>query len=206
MANSRLKLPKTPKLRFPGGGSKKRANQTPRSRLMSFVRGTLIYGLIALAALVFFIGFSDTGKGGDQVPISQVVNDVKEGKVNKIQVEGDKVVASYKDNKTVVSRKESGESIFQVLKSSDVDPKTVNIEVKDTSVQQAWLSLLGTVLPIGIMIVFFALIFRQAKDAGQGIFSFGQSRARLFSKDSPQIKFTDVAVVEEAKKELAAVV
>ena len=38
------------------------------------------------------------------------------------------------------------------------------------------------------------------------VFSFAQSRAKLFTKDAPQTKFSDVAGAEEAKRELAEVV
>ena len=106
----------------------------------------------------------------------------------------------------LTSRKEEGESIYKILESSGVDPSKVSIEVKDLSLQQTWVSVLGAVLPIILMVGFFLLIFRQAKDAGQGIFSFAQSRAKLFTKDAPQIKFADVAGAEEAKRELSEVV
>lgn len=141
------------------------------------------------------------------MPLSTIINEIKEGKVDSLEVEGEKVRVDYKEEgKFAVSRKEEGESIYQVLKNADVDPKIVTISVKDTSLQNAWLSILGTILPIIVMVVFFMLIFRQARDAGQGIFSFGQSRAKLFTKDAPQVKFSDVAGVEEAKKELSEVV
>ncbi len=191
MANSRKRLVKIP----------------TKNRLLSFLKGIGVYVLIGLAALIFFTGLSDGDKKGNEVPLSNIVSDVKDGKVEKLNLEGDRVEAIYKEKgKTATSRKEDGESIYQVLKNSDVDPKKVTIEIKDVSWQQAWLGILSTVLPILVMIIFFALIFRQARDAGQGIFSFGQSRARLFNKDSPQIKFADVAGVEEAKKELFEVV
>lgn len=187
--------------------SRKRFVKLPQNRFLSVLKGVGVYLLIALAALIFFAGLSNGGKSGDEVPLSQIITDIKENRVEKLNLEGDKVLVDYKEKgKTALSRKESGESIYQVLKNSDVDPKLISIEVKDISWQNAWVSVLGTILPIVVMIIFFALIFRQARDAGQGIFSFGQSRARLFSKDSPQIKFTDVAGVEEAKKELSEVV
>ncbi len=207
VANSRkfLNLPNKSNLRLPF--RQKKQNSTPKNKIWSLVKGFAVYALIALAALIFFSGLTQNGKSGDDVPISQIVQDIKDSKVNKLTVEGEKIIAEIKnDGKTVISRKEPGESIYQVLKNSDVDPKSVQIEVKDLSWQQGWLSILGTVLPIVIMIAFFLLIFRQAKDAGQGIFSFGQSRARLFNKDAPQIKFSDVAGVYESKKELEEVV
>lgn len=184
-------------------------NRKPSSKkVFNGLRDLAVYGLIGVAALIFFVNLSGgNDKQGENIPISQVITDVKDGKVDKLVLDDNKVTVQYKgSDKTATSTKEPGESIYQVLKASEVDPKTVNIEVKDTSWSQAWMGILGTVLPIALMIGFFFLIFRQAKDAGQGIFAFGQSRARVFSKDAPQIKFADVAGVDEAKKELEEVV
>ncbi|MBI3485494.1 ATP-dependent zinc metalloprotease FtsH [Candidatus Daviesbacteria bacterium] len=166
--------------------------------------------MIGLIALIFFVNLTGGLSTSQEVPLSQIVTDVKDAKISKLSLEGDKVIATYKDQgstpKVVESRKEPGESIYQVLKNSDIDPKTVSIEVKDISFQQAWLSILGTILPIVVMVIFFFLIFRQAREGAQGIFSFGQSRARMFNKDSPQVKFNDVAGVGEAKRELSEIV
>jgi cell division protease FtsH len=179
----------------------------PHKKLGNLLRDFAVYILIGLAALIFFVNISGGGSKGDSIPISQVVQDVKDQKIEKIQLENDQVSAKYKDsNRVATAHKEAGESIYKILESAGVDPKTVQIEVKDVTWQQTWMSLLGTILPIIIMIGFFFLIFRQAKDAGQSIFSFGQSKARVFSKDQPQIKFADVAGAEESKKELQEVV
>lgn len=179
----------------------------PSKKALGILKGLTAYILIGLAALIFFVNITGTSKPSDGIPISQVISDVQSGKVDKLSLDGDNISVKYKNSdKTASSRKESGQSIYQILKDSNVDPKSVNVEVKDTTLQQAWLSILGTVLPIALMIGFFFLIFRQAREAGQSMFSFGQSRAKVFSKDQPQIKFTDVAGAEEAKKELSEVV
>lgn len=197
-----LKIPKT-KLSSPFSG--KRNGQ--KNRLNSILKTIGIYVLIGLAILVFLGGFSNSSSTGSEIPLSQVINDIKENKVDKVSLEGEKVVVDLKGEKEkVFSRKEEGESIYKIFESAGVDPSKVNIEIKDMSWKQNWVSILGTVLPIVVMVGFFLLIFRQAKDGAQGIFSFGQSRARLFTKDAPQIKFTDVAGVDEAKKELEEVV
>src|SRR3989337_3050443 len=47
---------------------------------------------------------------------------------------------------------------------------------------------------------------RQARGAQDSIFSFGQSKAKLFDKGKQSVKFADVAGVDEAKKELEEVV
>src|SRR3989344_1726807 len=178
------------------------------SKLLSTLKGLAVYLLIGLAALIFFYQASGgETKMGNEVPISEIINQVKDGKIDKILLEGSRITAELKGSEDkFVTRKEEGESIYKILESSGVDPKSVTIQIKDTSAQEAWLGILGALLPVLLMVVFFFLIFRQAKDAGQGIFSFAQSKAKLFSKDAPQIKFSDVAGAEEAKRELSEVV
>ncbi|QQG43797.1 MAG: ATP-dependent zinc metalloprotease FtsH [Candidatus Daviesbacteria bacterium] len=177
--------------------------------MTSLAKSLGIYLLIGIAALIFFYSISGGTKleEGSNVPISQIVSDVKDQKIDKIQLEGNKITALYKNSdQKATSRKEEGESIYQILQAAGVDPKSVSIEVKDLSIQQAWISILGAVLPVLLMVGLFFLLFRQARDAGQGIFSFAQSRAKLFAKGSPQAKFADVAGYEESKKELMEVV
>lgn len=207
-----IKLPQKSSLPNPFK-TKKNGNQ--KNSLMGFMKGLGIYLLIGFAALIFFASISGGVRNNDEVAISEVIRDIKDQKVDRLIIEGEKVTVNYKkelpqdkekEGKIIVARKEPGEAVSQLLKNSEIDPKSVNIEIRDTSWQQSWLSLLGTLLPIIIMVGFFLLIFRQAKDAGQGIFSFGQSKARLFTKDAPHIKFSDVAGVYEAKKELEEVV
>lgn len=179
----------------------------PDNKLMSIAKGAGIYILVAVAALIFFYQISGDPTPENEVPISQVISDIKDQKIEKISLEDNKIIADVKDSdQDLISRKEEGESIYKILESSGVDPKTVTIEVKDTSVQKAWLGILGAVLPILLMVGFFFLIFRQAREAGQGIFSFAQSKAKLFNKDAPQVKFNDVAGYNESKKELEEVV
>lgn len=193
------KLPKIPRLSSGKKGSP--------SKLLSTFKGLLIYALVGIAALVFFVNMSGGSKNGNKIPISQVVADVKDQKVEKLTIEDNKITVKFKGSDQIsTATKESGQSIYQILSDSGVDPKNVSIEVTDTSWQGAWLGILGTILPIALMLGFFFLIFRQAREAGQGVFSFGQSKAKVFSKDQPQVKFTDVAGVGEAKKELEEVV
>lgn len=198
-------LKKISKPQIPGFSKGK--NGKKDSRLVAILKGFGVYALIALAIIVFLAGLSGGGRDSDHIPVSQVVSDIKDQKVQKLEIEGNKINVDYREeNKFATSRKEDGESIYKILESAGVDPTKVTIEIKDTSWQQALLGLLGAVLPIVIIFGLFMFVFRQAKDAGSGIFSFGQSRAKLFSKDQPQVKFTDVAGAHEAKRELSEVV
>ncbi len=177
-------------------------------KFLGFSRGLLVYILIATAALIFFYQvFGGPSIEGNQVPISQVISDIKDSKVSKLSVEGDKLTADLKSgNQKESAHKEAGESIYKILESSGVDPKLVTIEIKDLSIQQAWIGVFSAILPVLLLVGLMFFLFRNAREAGQGIFNFAQSKARLFTKDQPQTKFTDVAGSDEAKKELMEIV
>ena len=145
MASSKnfIKIPKTKLPSFPG---KKNSKQ---NRTNSILKTIGVYALIGLVVMVFVSSFTSSRNSGSEIPLSQVINEIKENKVEKISLEGEKVTVNYKDNdKTAESRKEAGESIYRIFESAGVDPSGVNIEVKDMSWQQNWVSVIGTVLPI----------------------------------------------------------
>src|SRR5688500_6412954 len=94
----------------------------PHKRVTNLLKDFAAYILIGLAALIFFVNVSGGGKSGDDIPISQVVNDVKDGKVDKLVLENDRINVQYKEGKkNTYSRKEPGESIYNILESSGVD-------------------------------------------------------------------------------------
>jgi cell division protease FtsH len=69
-----------------------------------------------------------------------------------------------------------------------------------------WAPIIG-LLPWIALIAIWIFVFRRMQGAGtKGIFSFGKSRARLLSENSPRVTFADVAGADEAKSELQEVV
>src|SRR5579875_296291 len=73
--------------------------------------------------------------------------------------------------------------------------------VQDTSTS-GWLSLLTYLLPFVIFIGFWLFLMNQVQGGGSKVMSFGKSRAKRMSVDSPKITFRDVAGVDEAVEEL----
>jgi cell division protease FtsH len=66
--------------------------------------------------------------------------------------------------------------------------------------------LLSTVLPILIMIAIWRLMSSRMGNAGSGVLSFGQNKARIVAEGDIPVRFADVAGVDEAKEELMEVV
>jgi len=167
---------------------------------------------IALTFLVIFFvipgiiaAFQTIGTSSNE-NISQVLTDIKAGKVDKVTVDSTKLIVTYTDGGTKLSTKEEGESFSDVLKNAGVDPAGVNYEVVDQSLSKVMGNVLGVVLPILLMVGFFYFILKAQNKGAQDIFSFGRSRAKVFAKGKQSITFTDVAGVDEAKKELEELV
>ena len=77
----------------------------------------------------------------------------------------------------------------------DVDPQNTGF----------WLTLLGTLAPILLIVLFFVLFMSSMQGGGNRVMSFGKSRARKMTKDSPKVTFSDVAGAEEAVQELTEI-
>jgi cell division protease FtsH len=85
------------------------------------------------------------------------------------------------------------------IKNSSVPANDFNIIGKQSN---GWLSLLTYLLPFVIFIGFWIFLMNQVQGGGSKVMSFGKSRAKRMSVDSPKITFRDVAGVDEAVEEL----
>jgi cell division protease FtsH len=65
-----------------------------------------------------------------------------------------------------------------------------------------WTSALTLILPLLLMVGLWIFIMNQMQGGGSKVMSFGKSRARRVSVDSPKVTFKDVAGVDEAVEEL----
>jgi cell division protease FtsH len=77
----------------------------------------------------------------------------------------------------------------------------VDFDSKGTG-SSAWWSILGTLLPFALLLLFWLFLMNQVQGGGSKVMSFGKSRAKRMSPDSPKVTFKDVAGCDEAVEEL----
>ena len=162
--------------------------------------------LIIFFVIPAFIAAIQTFGSAGKESIPQLMSDIKSGNVEKVEVEGAKLIITNKDKSIKTSTKEDTENFSDILKNYGVDPSTVNYEIVDQSATKAIGSVLGVVLPILLMVGFFYYVLRAQNKGAQDIFSFGRSKAKVFAKGKQNVTFSDVAGVDEAKKELEELV
>lgn len=168
---------------------------------------TILAGFfVILFVLPLILTVFENRDSENKVEISQVLQDIKDKKIEKILVQDERLLLTYKGGETKFSIKENMESFSELLKAADIDPTTVKYTVSDQSLRKAFGDVLSVLLPLGIMAAVLFFIIRTQNKGVQDIFSFGRSRARLFAKGKESTTFADVAGVDDAKKELEEIV
>ncbi len=174
-----------------------------------WIRNGLMYLIIVVIAVALFYNVYSASTGLTPVPISTVAEDVREGRVSKIVVSGDELRITRTNGVEVLSRKESGADVTEVLSNLGVSQEMLDgivIEVQTPSEWGSWLAILSSFLPLILIGGLLLFMMRQAQTGNSQALSFGKSRARMFSGDQPTVTFDDVAGVAEAKQELEEVV
>ncbi|MCH7730779.1 ATP-dependent zinc metalloprotease FtsH [Patescibacteria group bacterium] len=184
--------------------------QPPKKRFefkFKFSLWTVILGIfLVLFFLPLFLSIYGIGKEDNKVDTSQALIDIKEGKVESVEVQNEKLTLTYKDESIKLSTKEENESFAELLEKAEISPTSINYTIVDQSLTKALGGILSVVLPLGLMGVFFFFIIRSQSRGAQDIFSFGRSKAKLFAKGKQDISFDDVAGVEDSKRELEEIV
>ncbi len=176
---------------------------------MHFNMQNMLWWAVVVLMVISLVGLWFSGSNaGAEVQLSQALADIKSGKIEKVDVHADRLVLYYKGKKDEVSfsRKESTESLTEILDRAKIDPTTVKYEIKDQTMGQLVAAILPSVVGTGFVLLVLLYMMRQARGQQDSLFSFGQSKAKLFDKGKPATKFADVAGVDEAKKELEEVV
>lgn len=181
-------------------------------------QGSQFWNNLLTTVLIFVIimgvySIISGGKGKiEEIPISQLAQDIENGAVEKIVVSGDDLEIQYAGEIEKTSKKEEGTALSDTLANYGVPKESlaaVTIDIKKESGFLFWLITLSPIIiPIIFVVLFLWFITRQVRGAGMQAFTFGQSKARMTSPDDKKqrVTFKDVAGVKEAKEELMEIV
>ena len=179
------------------------------------MRNSVLYIVVAMMLVAFLVVSLTRNNQGSvaAMDIGEVAKLARAGQVDRITVNGQDLTVETDDGKTYKSRKEDRGSVVEALQDLGVPASAfgsgedqIVIQVKVPSIWTNITPLLFSVVPVLLMAGFFIFLMRQAQGAGNQAFSFGKSKARVFTGDKPTVTFQDVAGAEEAKQELQEVV
>ncbi len=195
-----------------GGGDN---NNSPRRQNIILL---LVAALVTMVCMTYFLrAFSDNTNS--EVSYSEFIKMVKEGKVEKIVIEDDRINIYPKDKKEedqlgfgytltgyssvtyYTGKAEDDDTLTQRMLDAGVE---VSSQVPDSS--GAILSfILYYIAPILLMWLLLTIIFRRMGRGG-GPLSVGKSNAKVYVQKETGVTFKDVAGEDEAKESLVEVV
>jgi cell division protease FtsH len=193
--------PPKAKPRFNPRGADRRlrpAGQRPSSSLW--------YGL-AFVLLLFLVQMYYLAPNGRDVPYSEFKGLLKTGDVAEVAI-SDQVIHGKLKQAPGGDPKQSK----QFTTTRVEDPKlTEELEARGVKytgeLANKWLpDLLGWIVPLLFFVGIWGFFFRRMGGAEGGVMSFARSRAKIYADDEVQVRFADVAGVDEAEDELKEIV
>ncbi|MDA1082025.1 MAG: ATP-dependent zinc metalloprotease FtsH [Gemmatimonadetes bacterium] len=172
---------------------------------------TLAFWLLVILVPVAFLQFSNASQAGGVVRIqySEFDAQLKADNISSVIVVGGTEI----HGEFVNQRGPNGAKKFTMLipgtSFSDRELQRLtdrNVKIGAENARTGFGTFLIAALPWILMIGFWFFIMRQMQSNGQKAFSFGKSKAKLLSGDTPKVTFADVAGCDEAKYDLQEII
>jgi cell division protease FtsH len=125
----------------------------------------------------------------DPTPVQEVLFKPKNREIEATYTTGKKVKVNYPSDQAQIE--------FQ----NQLEAKGIEFDSKSIGTS-SWWSILTYLLPFLLFFGFWIFLMNQVQGGGSKVMSFGKSRAKRMSPDSPKVTFKDVAGADEAVEEL----
>ena len=169
------------------------------------LRTLIVYGMSIILVAILFSWWFDQVAGPEEIPVSQFVQNIEEGKYSDVVLLARSHRAQGRD---VASTAEDGsfDEVASYVEGFETElTKTLEATGTQWDVDEEpagfWELLIGF-LPWLFLLGFMVFIFMQMQGGGNRVMQFGKSRAKLVGKEQPKVTFEDVAGLQEAKEEL----
>ena len=172
---------------------------------------TLSFWLIAFLVPIVLIQFAM--RGAEQVveiDASAYYTQLDADNIAKVTVVGGKEITGEFKNRLLVKGREvkSFKTLLPIANNPE-DMKRLEakqVVIKAAEPRPSLIGVLVSLLPWILILGIWIFLFRQMQSGGNKAFSFGKSKAKLLSGDTPKVTFADVAGADEAKVELREII
>ncbi|NIN72030.1 MAG: ATP-dependent zinc metalloprotease FtsH, partial [Gemmatimonadetes bacterium] len=170
-------------------------------------RSLAFWALIIMVPLIIIQMLGSGRRDVQKLEYTDFVRELEAGNVLKVTVIDGKEIEGELRAPVVGAPSEAGRDFWTKLPvwhSEDLlrrlEASGVTIDAEEARLN--WWSVLIGALPWIFLIGLMLFWLRQMQASGARAFSFGKSKAKLLSGDTPKLTFADVAGCEEAKEEL----
>jgi cell division protease FtsH len=172
--------------------------------LNDMIKNMFLWLIIALVLVSVFSNMSPHHGVTDKVSYSQFLKDIKQGSVQSVMVEEDKVIrGTTKNNQSFITYMPLPD--FALL--DELLKHNVDVNGQEKQQESFLMHIFVNWFPMFLLIGVWVFFMRQMQGGGgKGAMSFGRSRARLLGEDQVKVTFANVAGVDEAKEEVKELV
>ncbi len=168
-------------------------------RLVAFL---VVAGLVVFLLIQLFQ--AGTPGRANSFSYSHFLDQIRAGRVAEVVIQGAQIEGILRTGERFSTQgppegSTAYNDLIQLLETSGV-----SIQFQSSSGAGWFLTLLGYVLPVVLIIVFWSWMMRRMQ--GTSAFTFTQSRARLVTKEYTKVTFKDVAGIEEVLEEVREIV
>ena len=199
----------------PGPTPPNQLNQQGQQPRPSFWRRNLLWIILLLVipwGIFLFWQANSSNSGAEPVSYSMMITQAAQHNVKSVTLTDTSVMGTFNTPVHSDQVNQTDAKFTTTIPSTNEDTvnKLLQYGVKINTVDNNNANLLITLLlqwgPFLILAVIIYFFIRRSSQAQNGIFSFGQSRAKMYMGGKTKTTFADVAGVDEAKVDLEEVV
>ncbi len=166
------------------------------------LKNLAVWVIIGLVLMSVFNMFTNRQAQSSAVDYSQFMQEVREGRIDKVTIEGNNLKATTRDKRELTTY--APDDFWLV---SDLFKNNVKVEARPREANSTLISILINWFPMLLLIGVWIFFMRQMQGGGKGgAFSFGKSKARMLDETNNTVTFADVAGCDEAKEEVSELV
>jgi len=178
--------------------------------LSRFLRGGALYIIVLLIFVAIVANLIRAGNPNVKELNSQEFQQAVDEKAFVVDDEKNKLLVKDEDQTVTGELQQSDEDQPQKFeypypKQYDIAATFNQAEIPfktDPQKSGFWFTLLTGFAPVLLIFLLFLFLMSSMQGGGNRVMSFGKSRARRMTKDSPKVTFADVAGADEAVQEL----
>src|ERR687886_603171 len=172
---------------------------------------TLSFWILILLVPVALIQLSSArSESAPQISYTRYREELAANNISKVTIQAGKVVRGEFKNRVEVNNRDVKRFTTQLpMENSDEEVKALsakNVQIQAEDARPSITAWVLNFLPWLLLIGFYLFLFKQMQAGGAKAFSFGKSKAKLLTGDTPKVTFADVAGADEAKFELQEII
>ncbi len=135
-----------------------------------------------------------------ELTLTEFYSKIENGEIKEVTIQGNEAEGKGIKNEIYRTVLINDPDLLKFLRSHNV-----SVKAERERNTQFWRDILF-LIPLFIFVIFWIGMMRQIQVPGGKAFSFGKSRAKLFTPSTQKVTFNDIAGIDEAKEEVKEII